>query len=50
MITAYGDPESESRAHAAGAAAFLTKPLDFAALRARIETMLSGRSDPPPGA
>ena len=50
MITAYGDPESERRANAAGAAAFLTKPLDFPALKARIETMLSGRLDLPPGA
>ena len=47
MITAYGDPESERRARAAGAAAFLTKPLDFPALKERIEIMLPDRPGPP---
>jgi CheY-like chemotaxis protein len=40
MITAYGDADTERRAREGGAAALLTKPIDFAALRGAIETRL----------
>ncbi|ESZ19639.1 MULTISPECIES: response regulator [unclassified Mesorhizobium] len=40
MITAYGDSETRRTAMEEGAAAFLTKPIDFSALRAEIETRL----------
>jgi CheY-like chemotaxis protein len=40
MITAYGDAETARRAHEGGAAALLTKPIDFAALRGEIEARL----------
>ena len=36
MITAYGDPESRQKAQNAGAADFLTKPIDFANLKGKI--------------
>ncbi len=36
MITAYGDLESRRKANDAGAAAFLTKPLDFVELKSKI--------------
>jgi CheY-like chemotaxis protein len=38
MITAYGDAETERRAREGGAEGFLTKPIDFAALRDEILT------------
>jgi CheY-like chemotaxis protein len=38
MITAYGDPETKRKALENGAAALLTKPIDFTALRDEIET------------
>jgi CheY-like chemotaxis protein len=37
MITAYGDADTKRRALADGAAAFLTKPIDFAIVRDEIE-------------
>jgi DNA-binding response OmpR family regulator len=37
MITAYGDAETKSRALESEAAALLTKPIDFAALRTEID-------------
>jgi CheY-like chemotaxis protein len=40
MITAYGDPETMRRALQEGAAAFLTKPIDFSALRDEIEARI----------
>jgi CheY-like chemotaxis protein len=40
MITAYGDAETRRRALECGAAALLTKPLDFSALRGEIESRL----------
>lgn len=40
MITAYGDAETCARALEKGAEALLTKPIDFAALRDKIETRL----------
>jgi CheY-like chemotaxis protein len=40
MITAYGDRETESRALAQGAEGFLTKPIDFDALRREIDLRL----------
>ena len=41
MITAYGDEDSRHRAHSLGAAEFLTKPIDFDALRKIISTLTS---------
>ena len=38
MITAYGDAETERKAREGGAEGFLTKPIDFAALRGEILT------------
>jgi CheY-like chemotaxis protein len=40
MITAYGDPESRQKAHNAGAADFLTKPLDFVELKSKIADLV----------
>src|SRR5207244_10940059 len=40
MITAYGDADTERKALAGGADALLTKPVDFEALRDRIDTRL----------
>jgi CheY-like chemotaxis protein len=37
MITAYGDPESQQQAINLGANDFLTKPLDFAALKQKLK-------------
>ncbi len=39
MITAYGDDATHQQALALGADDFLTKPVDFAALRARLLTL-----------
>jgi CheY-like chemotaxis protein len=41
MITAYGDADTERKALAAGAEALLTKPIDFDALRNRIDSPLA---------
>jgi DNA-binding response OmpR family regulator len=38
MITAYGDEENYKRAMELGADDFLTKPLDFTALKEKIKT------------
>jgi DNA-binding NtrC family response regulator len=38
MITAYGDAETKRKAFAGGAAALLTKPIDFLTLRNEIDT------------
>jgi DNA-binding NtrC family response regulator len=38
MITAYGDAETKRKALENGAAALLTKPLDFSMLRGEIES------------
>jgi CheY-like chemotaxis protein len=40
MITAYGDADNKKRALENGAAALLTKPIDFVLLRGEIETRL----------
>ncbi len=40
MITAYGDPESRQKANDAGAAEFLTKPIDFADLKNKIAGLM----------
>jgi CheY-like chemotaxis protein len=40
MITAYGDSETESKALSVGAEGFLTKPIDFDALRKEIAVRL----------
>ncbi|MGY2052238.1 response regulator [Methylobacterium sp. JK268] len=41
MITAYGDAETRRRAAEGGAAGLLTKPIDFAALRAEVDRRLA---------
>ena len=38
MITAYGDAETERKALEGGAEGFLTKPIDFVALRGEIQS------------
>ena len=43
MITAYGDAGTRNKALALGAQDLLTKPVDFAALKARINAHLSAR-------
>ncbi|MEZ5865125.1 MAG: response regulator [Geminicoccaceae bacterium] len=43
MITAYGDPDTETRALGLGAAAFLHKPVEFAALKALVRS--GGRAE-----
>ena len=43
MITAYGDEVSEREARSAGASEFLSKPLDFAQLKDRMATIVSGQ-------
>ena len=40
MITAYGDAETRRKALESGAAALLSKPIDFAVLRSEIETRI----------
>jgi CheY-like chemotaxis protein len=47
MITAYGDADTERRAREGGAAALLTKPIDFAALRSAIEARLAPLAEQP---
>ena len=44
MITAYGDPETRRKAIANGATDLLTKPIDFALLREKIDTRLAQAS------
>ncbi|MFD2932467.1 response regulator [Spirosoma flavum] len=39
MITAYGDPESQQQAVNLGANDFLTKPLDFAVLKQKLQDL-----------
>lgn len=39
MITAYGDEENRNKAHSLGAAEFLTKPIEFDALRNTISAL-----------
>jgi CheY-like chemotaxis protein len=46
MITAYGDPETRRRAVERGADGLLTKPLEFAVLRAEIDARLAEREQP----
>jgi CheY-like chemotaxis protein len=41
MITAYGDAETERKALAGGAAALLTKPIDFTLLRSEIDSRIA---------
>ena len=40
MITAYGDTENRKRAMDAGAAEFITKPIDFVELKSKITDLL----------
>ena len=40
IVSAYGDAETKRKALENGAEALLTKPIDFAALRQKIETRL----------
>jgi len=44
MITAYGDDENRNNALEAGASDFLTKPVDFDELKAKISSMIAQRS------
>lgn len=41
MITAYGDAETRAKVHAAGAVGLITKPIDFALLKAEIDRRLA---------
>ena len=41
MITAYGDDENYSQAMSLGADDFLTKPVDFSALKEKLKTRLA---------
>jgi CheY-like chemotaxis protein len=41
MITAYGDADTKRKALEGGAEALLTKPIDFSALRAEIDTRVA---------
>jgi CheY-like chemotaxis protein len=41
MITAYGDADTKRKALENGAAALLTKPIDFGTLRGEIETLVT---------
>ena len=43
MISAYGDEENQRTATANGANDFLTKPVDFAALKEKISAFSNGR-------
>ena len=47
MITAYGDAETWERVQAAGAVGLITKPIDFAQLRAEIERRLAALAGTP---
>jgi CheY-like chemotaxis protein len=47
MVTAYGDPDTRRSALENGAAGFLAKPIDFAALRAEIDARLAAWSPRP---
>jgi len=42
MITAYGDAITEQKVRNKGASKFLTKPIDFNALRSHIASLVSG--------
>jgi CheY-like chemotaxis protein len=44
MVTAYGDPETKRKAIASGATDLLTKPIDFALLRGKIDARLAQAS------
>jgi CheY-like chemotaxis protein len=39
MVTAYGDDERRRQANASGAAAFITKPVDFDLLKQRLQQL-----------
>ncbi|MEE7502797.1 response regulator [Methylobacterium sp. C33D] len=41
MITAYGDAETREKVRAAGAVGLITKPIDFAVLKAEIDRRLT---------
>jgi DNA-binding NtrC family response regulator len=43
MVTAYGDAATRQAAFDDGAAGFLAKPIDFAALRTEIDARLAAR-------
>jgi CheY-like chemotaxis protein len=42
IVTAYADEERQRRAAELGAAAFLAKPIDFAALKLRLAELFRG--------
>lgn len=43
VVTAYGDDERRQRASTLGAGEFLTKPVDFNALKARLRQLRGAR-------
>jgi two-component system, response regulator, stage 0 sporulation protein F len=45
MVTAYGDAARMQTAEELGAAAFLTKPIDFEQLKERLSALTPGRPD-----
>ena len=45
MVTAYGDPARMQTAEELGAAAFLTKPIDFEQLKERLTALTPGRPE-----
>ena len=47
MITAYGDPETRAKAEGLGADSFLTKPIDFGALKEAMEALKKNSLEQP---
>ncbi|MEM1096756.1 MAG: response regulator, partial [Bacteroidota bacterium] len=43
MMTAYGSPEYRAQAQAAAADGYITKPIDFGALKERIRALVAER-------
>ena len=41
VVTAYGNPQNRRKAYEAGALDFVTKPIDFGALKAKITNILT---------
>eukprot|EP01012_Entosiphon_sulcatum_P068357 TRINITY_DN98515_c0_g1_i1.p2 TRINITY_DN98515_c0_g1~~TRINITY_DN98515_c0_g1_i1.p2 ORF type:complete len:132 (-),score=31.68 TRINITY_DN98515_c0_g1_i1:81-476(-) len=44
MVTAYGDAENQRRALAGGATDLVTKPVDFAALKKLVNTVIANKT------
>ena len=47
MITAYGDPETRAKAEGLGADSFLTKPIDFGAMKEAMEALKKNSLEQP---